>query len=355
MNPRATIALAGASGALLGLGAIAACGSRTGLPEGEAAEVADAEPEQGLFTPDRNAPEPSQEPGPRDTAVEEAPLLEADEPDVEVVNPCPDAAATLIYVVGKSKTLYSFDPTTNAFDTIGLLACPDSTMPFSMAVDRRGVAYVEYYSGSLYRVSTRTADCRATRYRPGRYGDLNFGMGFVADVRDGGDGGSGEGGAEGETLYISADNGTKNGELYTLDTVTFERTTIGSYSPPVQEAELTGTGAGRLFAFQPYIPSGADETSGSFIYRIDPSTAMAIERHELLVGGKDLEAGGGWAFAFWGGNFYTFTGPPAGPGGYPTTTLVNRFDPATKALVQVTELTTDTIVGAGVSTCAPTH
>jgi hypothetical protein len=58
-----------------------------------------------------------------------------------------------------------------------------------------------------------------------------------------------------------------------------------------------------------------------------------------------VSQGSGWAFAFWGGNFYTFTAP----GG---STVVTRFDPNDGSIVQVAQ-TSDVIVGAGVSTCAP--
>ncbi|MGH7281076.1 MAG: hypothetical protein ACRELY_06100, partial [Polyangiaceae bacterium] len=53
---------------------------------------------------------------------------------------------------------------------------------------------------------------------------------------------------------------------------------------------------------------------------------------------------GGWAFGFWGGDFYTFTG------GGPST--VTRFRPSDKSIVQVATYPSE-IVGAGVSTCAP--
>jgi hypothetical protein len=58
--------------------------------------------------------------------------------------------------------------------------------------------------------------------------------------------------------------------------------------------------------------------------------------------------GAGWAFGFWGNAFYTFTTA----GQMETTTLVHKFDPVKMTTVLVAK-NTDTIVGAGVSTCAP--
>jgi hypothetical protein len=59
--------------------------------------------------------------------------------------------------------------------------------------------------------------------------------------------------------------------------------------------------------------------------------------------------GGGWAFAFWGGDFYTFTAP----GGTNSSSIVNRYRPSDGSIVQVATTPGLTIVGAGVSTCAP--
>ena len=112
------------------------------------------------------------------------PGIDAVVPDVPVIHPCPDAGATLIYVIGLSNTLYSFDPSSASFTPVGTIACPDPETPFSMAVDREGVAYVLFSSGNLYRVSTKTAACTPTPYKgtPG----LLFGMGFVANTAEAG-------------------------------------------------------------------------------------------------------------------------------------------------------------------------
>jgi hypothetical protein len=296
--------------ASLALGAAASCGSRTGIP----AEL------------------------PAPDAAEEIPSIDAFRPDVPVINLCPDAAATLIYVIGETRnTLYSFDPSTRAFTSIGVLACPDSagTTPFSMAVDRQGVAYVvysdsDYQATALYRVSTKTGACTATTYDPAANGRVPFGMGFVADTEGGG-----------ETLFVSEDrsaDGVGDGVLASIDTTTFVLTTVGSYAPTIQQAELTGTGAGQLFAFEPLTMG----TTRSFIAQIDPATAKVVAEDPL----PGISAGSGWAFGFWGGDFYTFTSPEG-------STVVTQFDPKTKMATPYATLPGDIVVGAGVSTCAP--
>jgi hypothetical protein len=101
-------------------------------------------------------------------------------------------------------------------------------------------------------------------------------------------------------------------------------------------AELTGTGSGGLFGF--WDPNqGLD----SAIVQIDKATAQVTNSSTL----DGVQQGTGWAFAFWGGDFYTFTAPNG-------TSVVTRFDPNTGSITQVAS-TTEVIVGAGVSTCAP--
>src|ERR1019366_4095475 len=97
---------------LFTLSALAACGSRT-----------------GLVTPTDGGAFPS---GPDE---------------------CPNSGSTFVYVISEQNELLSFYPPTASFTSIGVLTCPvadPNDSPFSMAVDRRGVAYVLFSSGTLY-------------------------------------------------------------------------------------------------------------------------------------------------------------------------------------------------------------
>jgi hypothetical protein len=60
-----------------------------------------------------------------------------------------------------------------------------------------------------------------------------------------------------------------------------------------------------------------------------------------------VDQGFGWAFAFWGGDFYTFTSPTD------VGSVVQRFRPGDGTITSVAEFQPGVIVGAGVSTCAP--
>src|SRR5262245_55152244 len=85
----------------------------------------------------------------------------------------------VIFVVSDDYTLLKFDPATLTFSTIGKISCPAGiSTPFSMAVDRNGVAFVLYQSGEIFQVSTENAACKASGYQANQLGWQRFGMGY---------------------------------------------------------------------------------------------------------------------------------------------------------------------------------
>jgi hypothetical protein len=309
------------------LGAIGACGSRTGLDAPESVAPQDAGADHPVLHDAGHEAE---------AAVE----AEADAPhdasfrDVPVIDICPDAGSTLIYVLTAQNDLYSFYPPTLTFTLIGTIACPGtgSASPFSMAVDRRGIAYSVFTDGTLFRVDTASAACLSTTFAPGVPPFSTFGMGYVANTGD-----------AGETLYIAdavVTGGKQNSKgLGFIDTTTYIATFVGPFSQTIPGPELTGTSDGRLFAF--YTNAAG---SGSHIIEVDKSTVTITQDYALTVG-SPLDA---YAFAFWGGSFWVFTSP--GGAGSPST--VTQFTPTSGVEANVA-LMPQTIVGAGVSTCAP--
>jgi hypothetical protein len=310
----------------LALVSAASCGSRTGLAE---TEGPDAAGERAVASPDRFVEEPAE-----DDVDSERPGLDASRPDAPLVRVCPDAAVNLIYLIGSTDVdfrtgyetyvLATFDPSTYDQTVIGPLSCLAPgigvDVPVSLAVDREGVAYVSAQrNGELYRVSTTTAACTPTAYDASSNGGAPFPMAFVADV--------GDGGAAREQLFIAANDG---GALATLDTTTFEVTSVGMFDPAFQVAGLTGTGDGRLYAY-----SASDLELG----QVDPSTASVVAQQELEVGYS--------AFAFWGGDFYVF-GPSDGTMG----STLAEVDPSGDE-IPMGALTAIIVYAAGVSTCAP--
>jgi hypothetical protein len=319
-----------------GFAALASCGSRTGLfvldqPDADAAVPFDTSP------PPRFDVTLPIDTSPSDASFDSVPPIDvAPVPDV-FVNDCPDAAATLIYVVTSDNQLYSFYPPNAAFTRIGFLACPamGNATPFSMAVDKKGTAFVVFGDGELFQVSTATAACIPTGYAMNQDGISTFGMSFVGNPS-----------GTGDTLYIAADTlpAGSDGILATIDTTSLLLSPIGAFNPQtVSGAELTGTGDGRLFAF--YAING---NTSSAVAQIDPMTATVLANNDLsnLPQYNVSNNMGGWAFGFWGGSFYLFTSPTG------TGSLVTQFDPADLSQTNVANLP-ETIVGAGVSTCAP--
>jgi hypothetical protein len=306
-----------------------ACGSRTGLlvppPQRDAAVSEEASLDSGEEAAADAGPDATEEDAP-----EELPSIDGSFPDAP--NPC-DGGQTLVYLITQENQLLGFDPASLSTNTIGIVACPTMATPFSMAVNRQGIAYSLFGDGTLWRIDTGTAACTPTSFAPDQAGIPTFGMGYVADVGDGGPGGD-----AGETLYVDqemAGGGGISTGLAWIDTTTMVLNFIGPFSPPVAGMEMTGTADGRLFG------SGLVATGGSQIAEIDRATARIVASTPLSVG----QQGDAWAFAFWGGSFWVFTSP----GG---TTTVTRFDPMTNQETTATTIN-GTVVGAGVSTCAP--
>lgn len=243
-------------------------------------------------------------------------------------------AAKLIYVVGTTYELYSYYPPTKEFKQIGLLNCPSNgATPFSMAVDRQGIAWVLYNDGNIFHVDIENgASCAKTQYVPGQAGFLTFGMGFVADAP----------GSSDETLFIGNYNGQNLGKI---DPKTLTVTPVGNYSGGnglTGAAEITGTGSARLYGF---FYKGFGQPT--YVAEINKSNAVL----ESVASPNNVTVGSGWAFAFWGGSFYLFTAPSGDS--VVTKFTLDPMDPTMGTVNVEVPSVGFVIVGAGVSTCAP--
>lgn len=218
-----------------------------------------------------------------------------------------------IYVLGTDKTLYRFAPDKLEFKRIGVVACPTAAGTFSMAIDRRGTAWVEFVDGRLYAVNTFDASCKPTSFVPGQTGFATFGMGYAKNG----------GAAGGETLYVAGAG------LASLDTKSFELSFLGSLS--FGRTELTGQDTA-LFAFS--VESGV-------IAGLNKTTAATEKTYRTSA----VNERAAFAFAQWGGDFWLFTGD--------TRSIVTQYTPATDTSKVVVQDTGMLIVGAGSSTCAP--
>jgi hypothetical protein len=241
---------------------------------------------------------------------------------------CSDAAK-LIYVVDENNTLSTFDPTTKTFNDKGQLSCPASigATPFSMGIDRNAGAWVLFNSGELFQVNTDTLACTSTNWTS-QGGLLVFGMGFSTDIA----------GGTTDTLFIAGGFGPTDptSALNKLDLGSMAPTPVGT----VQDwPELTGTGDAELWGFFP------SETSPR-IAQLDKTSGTALQTFPLgSLSGMPMA----WAFAFFGGDFYVFL-----MRSNESSTTVHQVNGQTGAISGATPTGTRRIVGAGVSTCAPT-
>lgn len=241
---------------------------------------------------------------------------------------CAAEGVELIYLVDSNARLASFDPRKlprDPFREIGTLACNPASTPYSMTVDRDGLAWVLYADGTLFRVSILDAHCTPVRIDRSIMPAV-YGMGYVSDGPR----------ATTERLYIADDASLLLGELDIRQTpVTFRPvqriTTTSKFGP-----ELTGTGAGKLFGY--FVDPRA------FVQQIDRRTGKLVGTPMQLDHAEDDVTA--YAFAHWGGVFYMFTSLATG------SAAVEVLDPRTRRARPVWTAQRK-VMGAGVSTCAP--
>jgi hypothetical protein len=262
---------------------------------------------------------------------------DADAP-VDAPNDAPDAPdappecgpdTEYIYVVSSETELLAYKPESNSFESRGFLVCNATfnATPFSMAVDRRGLAYVVYNDGNLFTVSTEDASCESTPFEVGQLGFDVFGMGFERDPV-----------TKTERLFVAEITfGSPSLGLAELDTKTFELSFIGPFSEnPGDALELTPTGEGPLHGY--FLDT---QGPGGTLVEIDTSDATIVDSTPLDVGMSSS-----LAVAWYGGAFYIFTANAGGG------TVITRHDPVAGTTQPVATIARS-IVGAGVSTCAP--
>lgn len=254
---------------------------------------------------------------------------------------CTDAEK-LVYVVDSSNGLHSFNPQTLAFSTIGTLKCPTSgggfgltdPTPNSMGVDRSGTAWVNFDDGELFKVSTADASCTATTYTPSTdQNQQRWGMAFSSNSS----------GSTDETLFAVPNNGQSKGYgLNSLDLTSLSLTSIGAFTDglPNKAAELTGTGTGDLYGF-------FDTSPNATLAQIDKTSGATALAEQVPLDG--VQTGDAFAFSFWGGDFWFYTSSDG------IASEVTQYKASSdKSINVVVGNTGFAIVGAGVSTCAPT-
>lgn len=235
----------------------------------------------------------------------------------------------LVYTIDQLDQRFSrFDPMTRTFTDLGQLSCPtqNGATPFSMSVARDGTAWVLYNSGELFTVPIGTLACTKTAWTPPSNLRV-FGMGFSTDTA----------GGSTETLYIGGarDQQQSSYTLARFDTASLTATPIGSQP---QLPEMTGTGNAELWGFFP------DATTPRVVQFDKTTGALITTYNQPTLAGTNT----GYAFAHWGGDFWVFLIK----NGEPSTT-VYQVNGMTGAIAGTTPTTGRTIVGAGVSTCAP--
>jgi hypothetical protein len=227
-----------------------------------------------------------------------------------------DGGVDSIYLLSRDRALYRFDANTHTAVRLASIGC--DLEPESMAVDRRGIAWIEdWINGRLYNVSLSDGSCSVTPFVfPPDF--FHFGMSFVADYP----------GALTEHLYVASDAG-----LGIIDTTTFTLSLVDLWrGTPSGIAELAGTADARLFSL--------------FGFNVPPSLAELDKTTARVIASSTISSTpfGSFAMAFWGGDLWFFND-----------TSANRYSIATGAVMLANSNIGFPVVGAGSSTCAPSR
>lgn len=229
-----------------------------------------------------------------------------------------------IYLLSETSEMYRFYPPKLEVERLGPLLCQtaEGAEPYSMAVARDATGYVLFTDGSLFSVTLPDLVCTPTTYATAQQGWTKFGMGFVSE----------EPGTDEETLFVT--DATDGRGLGIVDIAEMKLIPLLPLTSYEGRSEVTGNGAGRLNAF---LSDGTPR-----LVEIDPHSGNFVEDTAL----PKIEIGRAWAFAFWGGAFYLFTAPAS-------SSQIDKFDVERQTTKTILGSLGFTVVGAGVSTCAP--
>jgi hypothetical protein len=258
------------------------------------------------------------------------------------VEPCPCADVEVaiddgIFVLSQSAQLWKFYPKNNTLELLGQIGCDLPPSTFSMAVDRLGFAWVQYADGQLRKVDvTNVAKCTNPGFVANQQGVTNFGMAFVSNSEfDACDQIFGD-------QYTGIPEGQAVADFFRIDPMTLQIVKLGKAN--FGTAEVSGTGDGRVFLFA---ANGADTQ----LVEVDRANGSLISSIPL----PGVKLGGGWAFAAFAGDFYFFT--DGGNDGKSEVTHIDYDDSDNNGKQDITVVINNAplkVVGAGVSTCAPT-
>lgn len=260
---------------------------------------------------------------------------------------CPETTGDIFVINETDLSLYRFHPPAREFVLVGTPDCGAGIQPFSMGVSRDALAYVLYVDQTtngcdgIFEVDVLTGACGArTPFVCGDQGFSTFGMGYSTNASGGTD----------ESLFVGTvnDGAGQTASLARLDPSSGALDVVGSMQ--ASGVEFTGNSLAQLWGF-------AAQDMPMHVIQVDKSTGDTLVDYSLEgIFGPGMSASAThWAWAFWGGDFYIFL-----RSAFDDETVVYRVfgetgsGPAGDFETYMESSGGLSIVGAGVSTCAPT-
>jgi hypothetical protein len=264
----------------------------------------------------------------RDSFVADAPRDTCPSTSGAMGAECSPDARDWIYLLTAERGVFRFSPLTREVQLRGVIDCMvrdirggATNTPYALTVDRRGGGWSSFRGGGLARLGLLDGTCTPTCLK-GPF--PTWSLAFALDD------------AGVENLYVeeSAESNVL-AKFGTLDLDNGKFTQLGNNDAVSRGADLTATGDGRIFGFF--------HATTNFLAEVDRTTGHLSGVIDLPW----LNIRYGWAFAFWGGSFWMFRSETSGE------TKLDRVDWPSGAHTPVDVALKFTVVGAGVSTCAP--
>ena len=190
---------------------------------------------------------------------------------------CPDGAPPVAYLFDMGGALWRFEPDTLAVLRIGVPACGDTSLPWTLSVSRDGKAYLLYSDWAIFEVELDTLACKRTPFRIGQLG-MKSDIAIAISRNEGA-----------EKLFVygeAVDGGVPI--LAASDLTSFVMTEVGDVLPPPPVAsfplDMQGDARGRLYGFaEDGVLLEIDSASGAITQEVQAEKTSGLNSWAVMT------------------------------------------------------------------------